>query len=353
MRKLILALLLTGSMTATAIADELRLQDNPPDRYTVVKGDTLWDISGRFLKEPWRWPEIWGMNRDAIKDPHWIYPGDVIVLDRSGKSPRLRLMRNQKYNPRGLEVVKLSPKVRVEDTTKGAVPSISPAAIEPFLSQPLVVEEKALNTAPQIVAAREQRVVLGRGDTAYVTGLDAKDGEFWQIYRPGRPLVDPETKKVLGYEAVYLGDARVTAFDKTSTIQITKSAQEITSGDRLIPASKETFITYVPHAPEQSIKGSVMSMYGGVSEVGANSIITINRGASDGLERGHVVALYRHGDTVKALKDDGLRNDKEFVKLPDERYGLAFVFRTFNHVSYALVTQASRPVQLSDKVLNP
>jgi hypothetical protein len=350
MQKFITALLFFWAVAA--FSAEVELRDNPPDRYTVVKGDTLWDISGRFLKKPWRWPEVWQMNRDEIKNPHLIYPGDVIVLDMSGASPSLKLLVRGKG---GRETIKLSPSARSEDISAKAIPAIPPAAIEPFLSKPLVIEQHGLADAPRIIATQEDRVSLGAGSTAYVTGLTSDKGNRWQIYRPGKTLVDPESREVLGHEAIYLGEARALAFGEVSTIEIEKSTQEINRGDRLVVAPSPTFPTYVPHAPEQPVKGRIIAAYKGVAEVGQNEIVTINRGARDGLETGHVLAILRGGHIVQSPKAYGEsgRNMKTAVRLPDERYGVAFVFRTFDRVSYALVMEIDRPVQVLDLVENP
>lgn len=203
MRQLVVSLALLLA-TAPALADTLKLQDNAPDKYVVVKGDTLWDISGKFLKDPWRWPQIWKMNREEIKNPHWIYPGDMIVLDRSGKEPRLSLVKGSKD---GMETVKLSPGVRATEIRNEAVPSIPIRVIHPFLSQPRVVAKGALDDAPFILGSNVERVVLGSGDDAFATG--GKPGVTrWNVLRPGKALKDPETGEVLGYEVEYLGDAR-------------------------------------------------------------------------------------------------------------------------------------------------
>jgi hypothetical protein len=350
MRKFITALLI--SVAVSGHSADLELKDNPPERYTVVKGDTLWDISGRFLKKPWRWPEIWQMNQDEIKNPHLIYPGDVIVLDISGATPSLKLVGRGKN---GRETVKLSPTVRSEDISAKPVPSIPPADIEPFLSKPLVIEQHSLANAPRIVATQEDRVALGAGNTAYAMGLTSDKGNRWQVYRPGKALVDPDARQVLGYEAIYLGEARVIAFGEVSTIEIIKSTQEITSGDRLIVAPTPTFPTYVPHAPGQPVSGRIIAAYDGVAEVGQNAIVTINRGARDGIEVGHVLAVLRAGSVIQSPKGYGepARNVKTAVRLPDERYGVVFVFRTFDRVSYALVMEIDRPVQILDLVRNP
>ncbi len=340
MRKTIItAVLLPILFSATALADTVRLQDNAPNRYTVVKGDTLWGISGRFLKDPWKWPQLWKMNRKEIKNPHRIYPGDVLVLDRNG--PFLRLVRTER------PTVKLSPTVRVEEDGH-AIPSISPADIGPFLTQPLVIEENGLDKAPRIVRTEEGRVILGAGNTAYAEGIKVEDGDNWQVYRPGKALVDPDTKEVLGYQAIYLGNALLTRDGEPATIRITKSVEEINVGDRLVQAPPVGFPSYVPHAPENQVKGRIVAALGGIAEFGQNAIVAINKGSRDQMEVGHVLALYRAGETVKSELNSG-----GTLTLPDERYGLAFVFRTFDKVSYALVVRTNRPVQLYDYVKNP
>ena len=392
MRKptIIALLVLCGFLSARAFAEDVQVKEDAPDRYVVVKGDTLWDISGKFLKEPWRWPEIWALNKDQIKDPHWIYPGDVVVLDHAGGTARLKLVKAQKYNGRGVEV--REPAARIEPLESQAIPVISPADIGPFLSQPLVVEKNALDEAPQIVASEENRVVVGAGNRAYVSGLREGDAKQWQVFRPGKALVDPETKETLGYEATYLGDARVTKFGETSTIEIIRSTAEINRGDRLVRVKETQLANFVPHAPAKAVHGQIIATYGGVAETGRNSIVTLNRGTKEGLEVGNVLAISRLGEEVKVPKTETeeskpLRNfhqteclrkdakvtfsepydrdrawgpcpketpaDKGTVRLPEERYGLLLVFRTFDRVSYALVMQSSLAVHVNDVISNP
>jgi len=344
MKKPILALILLFGLSSLSTATEIALQDRHPDRYVVVKGDTLWGIAGKFLQEPWRWPEIWKMNKQQIKNPHWIYPGDMIVLDMSSGSPELRLVKS-------LETIKLSPRVRIEPAETNAIPSIPLAAIGPFLSKPLVIAEGELKKAPYIIGTEENRVILGAGNSAYVQSVMEGGALNWQIYRPGKPLVDPDSNETLGYEAVYLGDARITRFGTPATIDITKSIQEINNGDRLVEMKEGATISYVPHSPEKTIFGRIVSAYGGVAEVGKGSTVTLNKGGQDGLEIGHVLALYRHGRNIARGEHDD--TSPEIVKLPDERYGLVFVFRVFEKLSYALVMQSERPVQMLDDVRTP
>jgi len=344
MKKPILALILLFGLSSLSTATEISLQDRHPDRYIVVKGDTLWGIAGKFLKEPWRWPEIWKMNKQQIKNPHRVYPGDLIVLDMPSGSPELRLVK-------GPETIKLSPRVRVEPAESKAIPSIPLAAIGPFLGKPLVIAEGDLEKAPYIIGTEENRVILGAGNSAYVQSVMEGGALNWQIYRPGKALVDPDSNEILGYETIYLGDARITRFGAPATVVITKSIQEINNGDRLVEMNEEATISYVPHSPEKLILGRIISAYGGVAEVGKGSIVTLNKGGRDGLEIGHVLALYRHGRShARGAHDD---TSPEIVRLPDERYGLVFIFRVFEKLSYALVMQSERAVQMLDDVRTP
>jgi LysM domain len=368
---LILAAALAGG-AALAQAVNVSLQETAPDRYTVQKGDTLWDISGKFLKEPWRWPELWRLNKDQIKNPHLIYPGDVIVLDRGAS--RLALDQTTR---------KLTPRVRGEQTEE-AIPSIPPSAIEPWLSRPLIIEENGLAGAPRIAATEEGRFNIGTGSRAYVSGIGASPEKAWLIYRQGAPLVDPDTNRVLGFEAVYLGAARVIRAGEPATVFVTHATQEIGPGDRLIPAGKPELLTYVPRAPEKDIRGRVIAVYGGRSDVsllgavspahaapqpvasvagfdtrreaGPLMIVSLNRGAKDGLTPGDVLALNR-ATTIDFDRSVGpfyLGHERpESVQLPQERYGLVFVFRTFENISYGLIMQADRPVLPGDVTTRP
>jgi nucleoid-associated protein YgaU len=320
------------------------ISPNAPDRYVVVPGDTLWGIAERFTNSPWRWPELWGLNREEIKNPHLIYPGDVILLDRT--TGRLSLAQG---------TVRLEPRVRVLGATDTAIPSIPASVIEPFLSQPLVIEPGGLDNAPTIVATQEDRVFIGAGDRAYVRGMGDSKEVDWSVYRPGKALIDPDTNLTLGYEAIYLGSARLINSGEPSTVQLTKVTQEVGRGDKLIPSGPAQAVDYAPHAPRASIRGRVMSIYEGlnkVGEAGPNSIITINRGRADGIEVGHVLALYRYGATVTEPGKEPYQPSKK-IALPEERYGLVFVFRVFDRVSYALVMKLSRPVHPLDVVQNP
>ena len=361
-------------------ADASALKDDAPDRYIVVPGDTLWGISGRFLKEPWKWPEVWKMNQEQIKNPNRIYPGDVVVLDRTDREAQLRLVQ--------ANTVKLSPKARVEKLADAAVPTISPSVIGPFLSRPLVVGQNELDSAPMVTAPQENRVATSAGDVIYAGGLNKEKGTIWQVFRRGDPLIDPDNGEILGYMATYLGEAQVVKFGEQSTLEITRSVEEIYAGDRLLPASKEqpTF-SYVPRAPVKSVRGRIVSTYSGLWETGPSGIVALSRGSKDGLEVGHVLAIHRSQSTSRyemrtsamygmqglalstaprtyfseelntrdgPMYSQGQRiSPEDTAKLPDERYGLVMVFRTFDRTAFGLIMQASRPVALNDVVTNP
>jgi hypothetical protein len=389
MRKTIISLILLITPVLQAYAaDTGALKDDAPDRYIVVPGDTLWSISGRFLKDPWKWPEVWKMNQEQIKNPHRIYPGDVVVLDRSGQDAQLRLLQQGRGGAAGGTVVKLSPRTRAEPLKDTAVPAIPPSAIEPFLSRPLVVGETELDSLPFILATQENRVAIAAGNVAYVENLTKEMGELFQVFRRGDALIDPDTNEVLGYMAIYLGEARVIKYATQSTVEITRSQQEIYVGDRLLPASKErpTF-SYVPRAPGKPVRGRIVSTYGNLGETGPAGIVALSKGARDGLEVGHVLAIYRTQSTAQyetrmspLYGRQGLSaNDSprtyyseqvtprdasilagpkpirpdEIAKLPDERFGLVMVFRTFDRASFGLVMQATRQVSVNDLVTNP
>jgi hypothetical protein len=388
----------SGGPTAGAKVTEADLVADAPSEYTVVKGDTLWGIAGKFLKDPWKWPHVWQMNQDQIKNPHLIYPGDVVKLDR--EALRMSIAGGGVGGASGMggsageaaaNVVKVEPRVRVEPL-QTAIPSIPGSVIGPFLSQPLVVEVGGLDSAPTILATEESRVIIGAGDTAYADRIGTDDGVNWQVFRRGIALTDPDSGEVLGYEAKYVGDARVQRFGNPTTLHITKARQEINRGDRLTPAREATFPTYIPRAPDKPIVGSIMSVDGGVSEFGQYQIMTLNRGARDGIEVGHVLAVYRRGQEVggsgraidwgtgrwgantkpnpvvppppdlapppqsttgESGKVVGVAATGSVVKLPDERTGLVFVFRVFDKLSYGLVMRSTRPIYIGDIIRTP
>ena len=337
---------------ARAAESGISLQDNVPVRYVVVKGDTLWGISARFLKNPWKWPDLWGINKDMVRNPHWIYPGDVLILDLTGATPRLRLEGmadggTARWMGFELQVSQLRPQMRGEALNALPIPTIPAKILDPFLTRSLVVDPAQVAASPMIVMNTDRRVVVSAGDTAYVTGLDPRKGPKWQVFRQGRMFQDPDTKELLGFEAVYLGDADVTGFGDVSTVQITSARQEIAKGDRLAVVPPLQSTPYIPRAPERSIRGRVIAGSDStVYELGTYSVVVLNRGMRDGLDVGHVLGLYRSEGSIP-LGDDKL------IALPEQRYGLVLVFRTFEKMAFGLVMTSRRPVNVLDTVRNP
>lgn len=343
-----------GSAAAQAPSAPLTLRPDAPDRYVVVPGDTLWGISQRYTDSPWRWPELWGLNKEQIRNPHLIYPGYVILLDRARGQLSIGGPAAAAAAPEPGSV-KLGPRIRAESLAKEQIPSIPASLIEPFLSRPLIVEPDGLDNAPTIVGTEADRVILATGHSAYVRGIGAAKEESWYVYRRGIPLVDPDTSQTLAYEAVYLGTARLQRGGEPATVRLTSVVQEVGAGDKLVAAGSPQPISYAPHAPTTDIRGRVIAIYGGlgkVGEAGPQSIISINRGAKDGVEVGHVLALYALGGSVRDVTKARGASGAD-IKLPDERAGLAFVFRVFNRVSYALVMRLTRPISPLDVVQTP
>jgi len=336
-----LVLCIAGLLSGPAAAQGVALADDAPDTYTVVRGDTLWGISGRFLKQPWRWPEVWRLNRDQVRNPHLIYPGQIIMLDRSG--PWLTVGRRVG----GTQDEKLFPQVYSEALGQ-AVPSIPLHVIDPFLVQPLVVDQARVEGSATIVATETSRVYMGAGDTVFAKNV--RDGvDVWQIYRPARPLERPGTREIIGYEVVHLGSARVSERGNPTTLEIINANEEIGVGDLMLPSERPTVFSYAPHAPEQEVNGQLVSIHRGVAETGSLNVVALDIGAKEGLERGHVLALYRNRGTADYTEN----GSREVYVLPEKRYGLAVVFRVFDHIAYALVMESDGPVTLGDRVRKP
>lgn len=320
-------------------AKDVTLNASHPQSYEVVKGDTLWDISAKFLQRPWQWPEIWQVN-PQIKNPHLIYPGDLIALSYINGQPVLTLTR-------GSTTYKLSPEAR-EIKVEDAISTIPRSAIAAFLSKPLVVGEEILNSAPYIVASVDERLILGAGDKAYVRGIDGNDIEQFSVFRGGKVYSDPDTGEKLGYEAIYTADAILEKAAEISTIMLRNTNREVLTGDRLLPVDDgENEMNFFPHSPENAVNGRIISVFDGVSQVGQYQIVVLNLGRRESTEVGHVLEIMRAGqtmgDTVTADKDD-------VITLPDESAGVAMVFKVFEKVSYALVMKASNSIHLNDKV---
>ena len=363
----------TASQVAQGGVALSELAPDAPASHTVKRGDTLWAISGLFLRSPWRWPELWGMNMADIRNPHLIFPGQVLVLDTSSGRALLRL-KSDGTDP---QTVRVSPRTRYESLSDSAIPAISMQAIEPFLSEALVVDDAEFARAPRIVAAQEGRVLLSRGDRAYARALYGVGGDEglsmardkpqnFRVFRSATPLKDPSSGEVLGFEAQYVGKAALVRGESLreiplsggkvevetipATIDIVATKEEIRTGDRLLPEPPREFQSFVPRSPQEPQNGQVVSVYGSaVTYAAQNQVVVINRGREHGLEPGHVLAILKDGVRVIDRTDES----RPSIRLPSERNGLMIVFRTFGKVSYALVLQITDGVKVGDRIVNP
>jgi hypothetical protein len=354
------------------------LAPNAPDSYTVQSGDTLWGIARMFLSSPWRWPELWGMNLQEVHNPHRIYPGQQLVLEKSGERARLRLAQAQARaagEPPPMETVRVSPRARIQPLGDTSLPTLQPHLIEPYLAEPVIVDPGTMERAPRIVAVPENRVLITRGDRVYARGgagapmaTGPGAASEFRVYREATPLRDPVTRAVLGYEAQYLGKASLlrgegvetvrTAAGESratpipATLDILSARSEMRVGDRLLPEPPRQLISYAPRAPERPLDNAVVvSMYGdAVALAGQNQVVVINKGTADGLEPGHVLAILKAGATTVDRTVPGQRTT---IQLPSERNGLLMVFRPFERLSYALILETPEGVRVGDRLANP
>jgi nucleoid-associated protein YgaU len=360
--------------TATAGMPLNELKAGAPERYTVKPGDTLWGLSAAFLAQPWRWPELWGMNLQDIRNPHLIYPGQVLLLDKQDGRATLRLATPVIETPAEGPTIKLSPRIRVETPADSALPALKSSMIDAFLTEPVVVDDSSLQTAARIVAAQDSRVLLTRGDRAYALGSRGspliddpqQPQQAYRVLRNATPLKDPVSGEVLGFEAQYIGrvllvrgesaqtttsaDGKAVQEVIPATIDIVAAREEIRVGDRLLPEPALTLRSYVPRAPSAAMEARVVSVYGNaVANVGQNQVVVINRGSREGLESGHMLAILTDGARLIDKTDPA----RTALKLPDERKGLLMVFRSFERLSYALVLEATEGVRVGDRLVNP
>jgi len=323
------------------------LKPSAPEQYVVQKGDTLWDLSNRFLNQPWFWPEIWYMN-PQVSNPHLIYPGDVINVFYVGGRPYLTVGDG----PRITGAERLSPSIRSEaiDVNERFIPI---QAIEQFLIRPQMVSREELEKSPHIVGARDNRLIYGVGDNVYVRGSESlAKGEVFNIYRAGEEFVDPKTGEILGYQAIHLGDGELIRQGDPATLYLHRSEREILRGDRILPLKDiEADTTFYPRPPNTSVDGEIIYLHNAISQVGTYQIIAMNVGTQDGIEKGNIVAIAQAG---REVTDPFAKTGQDkTVQLPNEDSGVAMVFRIFDRVSYAFIMDANRPIRIGDIVRNP
>jgi hypothetical protein len=349
------------------------LAPNAPDEYKVKSGDTLWAISGMFLKRPWRWPELWGMNLEDIRNPHLIYPGQVLHLEKKDGRALLKI-RASGDGDIPTDTVRVSPRTRIENLRANALPTLRNDQIEPFLVEPLVVDELTMMMAPRIVANGENRLLLSRGDRVYALGAPGQpllDGpglpQDFRVFRNAKALTDPSTGEILGYEAAYLGNARLVqgqtikettdAAGKTqvaivpASLDLLKTKDVISVGDRLLVEPPRPFASYTPHAPAFQVDAQVISIYtdDAVRYASTGQVVVINRGTRDGMENGQILEILKDGERIVDKTSEG----RTTLQLPDERRGLVMVFRPFEKVSYGLILQVNDGVKVGNRLVTP
>jgi len=342
MRKSLLALLLLAF--AGFAQAQVQLREGYPQRYTVAQGDTLWEIAGRFLSEPWQWPNIWHAN-PQVANPDLIYPGDSLILGTGPDGqPQITLERGAS---RG--TIKLSPRIR-STPVADAIPSIPLQSINAFLLTNRIVDRpEVFSSAPYIVAGDAERVLSGQGDVIYARGRIDPSTNNYGIFREGKTYTDPVTNEFLGINADNVGAGEIVATEgDISTLDLQRSREEVRLGDRLFTSEERAVnSTFLPSAPASPVNGVIIDVPRGVTQIGKYDVVTLNRGKRDGLQEGNVLAIYKTGETVRD------RITGEQVKVPDVRSGLLMVFRTYEKLSYGLVLNATRSLAVLDKVKNP
>lgn len=362
-----LVLLLPAGVVGAEEEDGSLLRDGHPDEYQVKEGDTLWGIASMFLKDPWHWPEIWHVN-PAIDNPHLIYPGDEIILKYVGGDPQLTVRRGPggrtyKLKPeqrvrQGDRYEKLLPRVRMEPL-EGAIPAIPLDAVASLMQTGRIVEQEELEQAPRILTGKSERLIFGPGDQFYARGVWDEETSTYGIFRPGNTYIDPETEEILGFEAIEVGLAK--AIDREGdivTFNMASVTEDVRIGDRLMPTEERRVeSTFYPKPPDSQVEGVIMNVLGGVTQVGRNDVVVINRGTNSGLDVGNVLAIAKKGAEIRdRIKKSGSfreRLSRERIELPTERAGILMVFRVFENMAYGLVLQTTEPLRVGDVVRNP
>lgn len=341
-RKLFITATLVLSLFSSFLWASPEFADNYPERYTVVKGDTLWDISEKFLKSPWLWPEIWHAN-PQVSNPHLIYPGDVIGLIYIDGQPRITTLQAGPENG----VVKLSPKIK-STPISAAIPTIPLDAIASFLSENRIVQPQDMDDAPYVLIGKEQHLLTAAGDTVFARG-DVGGAEKMAVYRAGKNFIDPDTNEFLGQEAKSIATTKVKSVNNTViSLSILRSNEELRQGDRLLHTDDRIInSTFMPSKPDFDVRGQMISVNTGVGNIGQYNVVVVNRGERDGLKEGNVLAIYKDGGIVR----DPFTKEK--IELPSERAGIMMIFRVFEKLSYGLILKATRPLAVMDEVRTP
>jgi LysM repeat protein len=325
------------------------LAPNAPDSYVVKRGDTLWAIAKVFLRDPWYWPEIWQVN-PQIHNPHLIYPGDTLRLVFIDGQPQILLQRG--------DAARVEPRVRSEPI-EAAITTIPYETVQAFMSKPSVLDKDQIKHAPYVLATRDLHVVMSDGDTLYARGFGGpvELGSHYNVVRVGDPLVDPDDKRILGYNGIFTGAAHVTRDGDTVSLIMTESAQETRAGDKLFIGGVDVPLDFIPSAPKIRTRGRIIAVSHGVSVIGQYEVVVVNRGARDGLAPGNVLGIFDTGPIVEDTEKNGFfalsTLGAKKVRLPSERTGTFMVFKTFDNISYGLVMEATNLIRVGDKIENP
>ncbi len=327
-----------------------------PETYIVQEGDTLWDISTVFLRDPWFWPEIWFKN-PQVENPHLIYPGDTLAIIYVGGQRKVQILSRGadgsvlSQTSDGLKIVKVDPRVRSK-SIDATIPSIPIDSIRHLIERPLIIDEDTLNKSAYVLTSFDNHLINSINDKLYVRNLDTSTGSGrYQIYRPNRPLYDPITDELLGYEALYVGESKLLLRGDPATIRVTNSDREILRDDRVMPMDNTNFERdFFPRPPSTEVSGEIVALLDAISQTGVYQTIAINLGQRDGLESGNVLRIRRAGEIVR---DDNEEDPRFRVKLPNESVGMAMVIRSFEKMSYALIMEADIPISVKDYVESP
>ncbi len=326
------------------------MNPNAPDSYVVKRGDTLWGIAKVFLRDPWFWPEIWQVN-PQIQNPHLIYPGDTLRLVYIEGRPTIMLQRGDE--------ARVEPRVRSQPL-EGSITTIPYEVVAAFMSKPMVLTREQIRGAPYVLATRDMHVAIADGDTLYARGFSApvELGTHYNVVRVGEPLRDPDDNRIVGYDGIFTGAGHITRGGDPATLIMTESALETVPGDKLFPGGIDVPLDFIPSAPKTTINGRIIAVNDGVTVIGQYEVVVINRGARDGLVQGNVLAVYIAGGEVHDTDNHGFlgsmsRLGARKVRLPDERSGTFMVFKTFDHLSFGLIMEATDIIRVADRVENP
>jgi hypothetical protein len=343
------------STRTIATGSNIPLTENAPDEYVVKTGDTLWDISSVYLRDPWYWPEIWYVN-PQVANPHLIYPGDVLKLFYIDGQPRLTIAERAEG---GSGSKRLSPQVRREPSSR-AITAVPYDVIAGFAGRPVLLDKDQVNKAPYIVAMRDGHIIGGIGNELYARGIkNAEPESRYSIIHVEGEIVDPESKAVLGYTGTYVGSGPVATAGDPAKLVMTESNREALQGDKLFPESTEVGVDFVPHAPEGDIDATVIAVKD-MTIMGQYHVVALNRGSKAGLEPGHVLAVEKAGDVVRDKYSKGGLNARTGslkrganVQLPSERAGIVMIYKTYDRMSFALVMEATHEIHEGDRAARP